>query len=144
METGQSRSESIALPEGLHEAVRFLLVGLANTFVDAAVYFALSSGVFFIVVPRLAAKALSYAAGVGNSFYWNRRWTFRSEEPIARTLPAFTLTNLAGLVLNVVLLHVSLEVLRLQELAAVAAAAAGVVLWNFSINKFLVFRERRR
>lgn len=135
------RTESFSLPRGVSEGGRFLLVGLANTCVDAAVYLALTSGLFPLLVPRLIAKAISYLAGVGNSFYWNRRWTFRSELPVSRTLLPFVLVNLAGLGLNVALLHAGLTVLRLPELLAVVAATAGSVAWNFLINKHLVFKS---
>lgn len=137
------RIETYSLPEGASEGVRFVLVGVANTLVDAALYFALSSGFFLLVIPRLAAKALAYTAGVANSYYWNRRWTFRSTLPVSQTLLPFALANLAGLALNVALLHIGLAVFRLPEILAVAAATAGAVAWNFLINKYLVFRSRQ-
>jgi putative flippase GtrA len=139
-DTGTMRAETSFLSEGVSEGVRFLLVGLANTLVDAALYFSLSSGAFLLVVPRLAAKAIAYAAGVANSFYWNRRWTFRSVLPVSRTVLPFTFANLAGLVINVVLLQIGLAVFRLPEILAVAAAMGGAVVWNFLINKYLVFK----
>jgi putative flippase GtrA len=135
------RTETATLAEGVSEGARFLLVGLANTLVDAALYFALSSGLFVLVVPKLIAKAIAYAAGVVNSYYWNRRWTFRSSLPVSRSLLPFTLANLAGLAINVALLRAGLALLHLPEFHAVAAATAGAVIWNFMINKFLVFKS---
>lgn len=134
-------AEPLQTVRGLVQAGKFGLVGVSNTFVDAGLYFLLSSGVVVFMLPRLAAKAASYLAGVANSYYWNRRWTFQSQRPAAKTFVPFLLTNLAGMGLNILLLRFSLEALRLREPSAVAAATIGAVLWNFLINKYVVFRK---
>ncbi|MDI6710797.1 MAG: GtrA family protein [Bacillota bacterium] len=53
---------------------RFCIVGVGNTAVDLASFLLLTLG----GVPYLPAQALSYAAGMANSFFVNRRWTFRA------------------------------------------------------------------
>jgi putative flippase GtrA len=138
------RADGYSLSQGAFEAGRFLLVGVANSLVDASLYFALSSGVFLLILPKLIAKAAAYLAGVANSFYWNRRWTFRSARPISRTLLPFILSNLVGLALNVGMLHIALDVFRLPEILAIAVATACAVIWNFTINKYLVFKSTAR
>lgn len=124
----------------LRQAGRFGLVGVANTVVDALVYFALSRGAVVLVLPLAEAKAAGYLAGVVNSYYWNRRWTFRSRQSSRRTFLPFLLTNLAGMGINVFLLRVTLEFLNFREPAAVLVATMGGFLWNFLINKCFVFR----
>lgn len=136
------RADGLPMPAGVSEAARFLLVGVVNTLVDAAFYFALTNGIFWLAIPKLAAKAAGYLAGVANSFYWNRRWTFRSERPVSRTLFPFILVNLTGLALNVGLLHAGLDIFRLPEIFAIAAATIGAVAWNFLVNKYLVFKHQ--
>jgi putative flippase GtrA len=132
-------ADRIDLQGSARQAVRFLVVGLANTLVDAALYFALSSGAVIFVLPKLAAKAAGYLGGLANSYFWNRRWTFRSDRPVSLTLVPFVAANLAGMALNVALLHIGLHVFRLHEITALAAATAGVFLWNFAANKRWVF-----
>lgn len=139
--TGKLRhAESPLFPEGVRQAATFVCIGLANTLVDAALYFALSSGLLVFALPRAAAKAAGYLAGVANSHFWNRRWTFGSSQPAARTFLPFLATNLVGLGLNVALLQAGIEWLQLPEIAAVAGAAGGVAAWNFLVNKYVVFK----
>jgi putative flippase GtrA len=133
--------ERFAFPRVVFEAGRFMLVGAANTLVDAALYFALSSGALVFVLPKLAAKAAGYLGGIANSYFWNRRWTFRSARPVSRTLLPFVFVNLAGMALNVALLHTALHLFRMHELPAFAIATAGVFLWNFAVNKRWVFHN---
>ena len=55
---------------------RFVVVGVTNTAISYAVFrlmlFLLSDNSRKATI----AQAVAYAAGVGWSFYWNRRWTF--------------------------------------------------------------------
>lgn len=133
----------VAALRSLRQAGRFGLVGIANTLVDAFVYFALSRGAVVLVLPQAAAKAAGYLAGVVNSYYWNRRWTFRSQQSIRRTFPSFLLANLAGMGINVLILQAALDLLNFKDPIAVLAATLGAVLWNFLINKYFVFGTAR-
>jgi len=53
---------------------KFGLVGIANTGVDFAVFVAL---VYGLDVMSAVAQVFSYGCGFVNSFFLNRRWTFR-------------------------------------------------------------------
>ena len=55
--------------------VKYLLVGGINTLVTLAVI-ALCKSV--LSISPMASNAIGYAAGVINSFIWNRSWVFRS------------------------------------------------------------------
>ncbi|MBN2982857.1 GtrA family protein [Cohnella algarum] len=56
---------------------KYGLVGVANTGVDFAVFAAL---VYGFGVMSGVAQIVSYGCGVVNSFWLNRRWTFRVQE----------------------------------------------------------------
>lgn len=137
-------AELDALPPAVPQAARFICVGLGNTLVDAGLYFALTGGALGLVLPKLAAKSVSYLAGVANSFYWNRRWTFQSNRPAGQTFLPYLAVNLAGLGVNVALLHLALARVGLPEAAAVAVATGGVVLLNFTINKYVIFKPSNK
>lgn len=60
------------------ESYRFLkycMVGLANTLLTLLVIYVCKS---FLGIDPYLSNALGYAAGVINSFIWNRAWVFRS------------------------------------------------------------------
>lgn len=60
--------------------VRFGVVGLSNTLVSYAAFRTLLHVLDGISVRASLAQFGSYALGIGWSFFWNRRWTFRSDE----------------------------------------------------------------
>jgi putative flippase GtrA len=125
LNTGSGRAESLT---AIFQAARFSIVGVSNTLIDAALFFALTQA---LAAPILPAKWLSYSAGLANSFFWNRRWTFRAEINTARAAPQFLALNLVGLLANAGLMALGLHVLQLPLPVAWLAATAGAWLWNF-------------
>jgi putative flippase GtrA len=128
------------IPRWLKQAIKFVLVGVSNTAIDAGLYFLLTRYVGFFAPRKVAAKALSYTAGVVNSFFWNRNWTFRSRANPWRTFAPFFLSNLIGVGINSGVMFVGLSILQLPELLSFALATGITIGWNFLISKFVVFK----
>jgi len=129
------------VPPWINQAARFLTVGLLNTALDAAIYYALTRGFHFFGDAPVYAKAISYSAGILNSFFWNRMWTFRSGASARSTLFPYTAANLSGLALNTGTLQLCLKVLGLPESLSFILATGLTTGWNFLVSKFLVFRK---
>ena len=124
----------------MRQVFKFVLVGILNTLLDAAVYLALTR--WLGLGGRLAlAKGISYGAGVINSYAWNRTWTFKSNAKVIITLAPFVLTGLAGATISSAVMQFGLEIVVLPEAIAFGLATAATFAWNFIINKFVVFRK---
>lgn len=123
---------------GLLQAARFSIVGIANTLIDAAFFFALAQALAFHPLP---AKWISYSAGLANSYYWNRRWTFQTEGPVRQAALRYAAVNLVGLLANAGLLTLALNTLHMPLPLAWLAATGGSWLWNFLGSKQLVFKS---
>jgi putative flippase GtrA len=126
-------------PAWLEQAAKFLSVGVLNTALDASLYFALTRWLGFAALETLA-KAISYGAGLLNSFYWNKSWTFKSDAGTVAALVPFALANLVGLGINVGVMDVCLNDLSLHEITSFVLATGSTFLWNFIISKFVVFK----
>ncbi len=132
--------------ETLHCLPRFLMVGLASTVVDLALFTALHIG---LAVPALLANTLSYSAGIVTSYALHRRWTYaaRPRKALGAQFPQFAMVSLSALVLNnllVVLLAAPLGALLAHPgygafLAKIGATGVGLC-WNFMVNNFWTFR----
>lgn len=126
------------------QAVRFVIVGCMNTIVDLGVFYLLS---LIPGMPHVAAKGVSYVAGICNSFVWNKRWTFnaRGSERGKREFAIFFMVNTPPLVVNVVvftLLGLWIDSGGLWERMVKAFAAAVVsVTWNFLGSRYFAFRH---
>jgi len=123
----------------ISQALKFGLVGISNTLVDWALYFALTRWLGLSTLPVLA-KAISYGAGIINSYVWNKRWTFRSTESGPLSVVLFFIISLIALGLNAAVLHLGLNVFGTGEVVALITATGFTLLWNFLMSKWVVFR----
>ena len=142
---------TVSYPVWLEQAAKFLSVGILNTALDAGLYFVLTrwlalryacgySGQGFTTLQTLA-KNISYGAGILNSFYWNKSWTFKSDAGTVTAFVPFVVANLAALVINASVMHICLKVWGLHEITSLVLATGSTFLWNFTISKFVIFKR---
>ena len=127
------------LPKIIAQVAKFMTVGVLNTLIDAGTYFILTRGLGLMAVPVLA-KSIAYVVGMINSFFWNRNWTFKSQTSTGRAAFLFTLTHIVALGINAGVMALSINVLALPEIIGIALATISAFIWNFALNKLLVFR----
>lgn len=122
----------------ISELIKFSIVGASNTAVDLIVFFSL----WFVGVPSLSAQVLSYSAGMINSFFWNRSWTFQAKGRVeAGEVLRFLIVNIAGLSISAALLSISSG--QPLFISKMIATFAGMAV-TFIGSRFWVFRSNRR
>jgi len=119
---------------------KFMTVGVLNTAIDSGTYLGLTRWLGFGSALVLA-KGIAYAVGMVNSFFWNRSWTFKSQGNAWRAAKLFTLTHIAALAINAGAMALALDVMYLPEIIALGLATAASFVWNFVLNKVVVFKE---
>lgn len=118
--------------------LRFCTVGLGNTAVDFAAFFILN----LAGAPYLLAQTLSYAAGVANSFYLNRKWTFRViSKANVREAARFVMVNGFSLLVSAALLASLYDANHLDLWLSKFAATAGGIVVNYTGSRLWVFKE---
>lgn len=117
----------------------FALVGLVNTGVHFLVFLLLLRG---FGLPVLGASALGYVAGVINSYFMNRIWTFRvARSATKREFLRFAAVNLVSLLINLsVLAFLTGSAGFSPETGQVVAIAASLAA-NFAGNKWWAFKS---
>lgn len=129
---GQLLSESVG--NWMVSAIPMMRL-LASKPADAFFYFAASSGA---------------ALAILNSFYWNRKWTFRISDPANRFIQfrRFLIISIVGLMLNVAIsggLNALIGGDPKNAARISTLVAAGVVaFWNFFGQRLYAFRVRSR
>jgi putative flippase GtrA len=76
-----------------------------------------------------------------NSFYWNRTWTFRSRSNLWRAGVLFILTHVFALGINAGAMALMYNFLNCSEAMALGLAVAVSFGWNFSLNRWFVFKR---
>lgn len=131
---------------------KFGAVGAANFAVDFGVLNLLiflsgvASGWFFTIF-----KSVSFVVAVINSFWWNKKWTFKKKggEGTGKDFVQFITVSIVGLLLNTgtasLIVNVIGPVGMISEKtwANIATAVASIVVlsWNFLGYKYIVFKK---
>lgn len=118
--------------------IKFCLVGLSNFAIDFLGYWLLTR---FLGFYYILAAILSFAVAVSWSFYFNQKWTFHYQgQDIYKKYLKFFIVNIVALVLNLFLLYVFVDLLKIFDLVAKLIAAVLVAFLNFGFNKFWTFK----
>lgn len=126
---------------GFIQFLKFNAVGLLNTLIDFAVFTLLHS----LGMINTPAQIISYSAGTANSFFWNKKVTFRdrdrgSNESFDRMqLVRFIVLNLLVLGISVLLIHILTDSLGIQVLIAKVLVTFVTVIINFFGSRKWVF-----
>lgn len=135
----------------LLQFVKFGIVGGLNAMLDLGIlnflinWSGIAAGFYFSVF-----KAASFSVAVVNSYFWNKYWTFHSEDgPRPVEFFKFLMVNLVGLAINVGSASFVVNVLGApagisSELWANIGALSSVFIslfWNFIGMKFVVFKK---
>ncbi|TJY39783.1 GtrA family protein [Cohnella pontilimi] len=124
-------------PEQIRMA-KFALVGVLNTGVDFAVFMLL---VYTFGVPSAGAQVASFSCGIANSYWWNRKWTFRAAGKVnGRELLRFVAVNGLSLACATAVLLGLQHGLGWSPAAAKAVSILASLAVNYAGSRFWVFR----
>lgn len=135
------KSRRLLVPETATQIAKFMTVGVLNTAIDTTMYFILTRWLGLSGLPVLA-KGIAYVVGMVNSFFWNRSWTFGDKGNVWRAAGLFTLTHIVALAINTGTMALALDWLNLPEIVALGAATGASFVWNFVLNKLVVFQQK--
>ena len=131
--------ESTGTPvSGRGSAIRFLVVGASNNAAMYGLFVALS----LIGVGAIPAATITYVLGMGISFFFHRRWTFRHSGHPGAAAARFIAANVAGYLLNIGLLFVFVHQLQLPQIPVQLGAVAVTAVLLFVLFRVWVFPAR--
>lgn len=119
-------------------AVRFVLVGVANTVVG---YLTIMFLYYGLGAPLVPANVGGYLIGALLSYTLNKKFTFASARPHTEALPRFGLTVVVCFLLNLMVLNVGLTVFLLPVPLSQALAICAYTIAFYFASRFLVFRS---
>ena len=131
------RTQHPALNE-FRKTIKYLIVGGSGAVADLA----LSTFLIEIIkIWYLVATAFSFITVTWLVFWGQRIWTFRSRnQQVKRQMSLFFITTVLSLGINQLIIFLSVSQLSWHYFWAIFLAKWVVLIWNFSLNRFLVFK----
>ena len=122
---------------------KFVMVGLVNTAIDFFIYFSLTRGTDFFERHLLSANIIAFSIAATNSFFWNKKWTFRDQGKNYHVqYSKFLIVSIGGLLLSQGIFVLGVHYLKISDIITKLAAVAIVTFWNFALNKLWTFKNK--
>ncbi len=118
---------------------KYCIVGLIGVFVNMGIYTLLVNAAH---LHYLAGATVSFSAAATNNFVLNKYWTFGNPDGSGFTQAGrFLIVSLLSLLLNLLVLHLLVEDVRLGNIVAQMIAIGVVTVLNYLGNKKWSFRQ---
>lgn len=118
--------------------VKFLVVGIINTFVTYIVFVLIR---LFGATPELS-NAMGYLAGVINSFLWNKKWVFQTKGTnVYKEMAAFFAVFVVCYYVQFVAFRFMLYEMKWNEYIAQLIGMLVYTMLSFILNKFFSFKN---
>jgi putative flippase GtrA len=117
--------------------IKFCIVGATGVGVDFGFTYISKE---ILKIPKYIANAIGFIAATTTNYYFNRIWTFHSQDPeIFTEYFLFFFVSIVGLAINTFVLWVFVskwgKKFYLSKLYAIGVAS----IWNFLANAFITF-----
>ena len=130
------------------EIISYLIVGVLTTIVAWAAKFianALLFGNTMYPTPmeNIVLSIINWTAGVIFAYFTNRKFVFKSKEPMKKEIPAFVLSRVSTLILDAVVMQV-LTAVGVNLMVATLISAVLVTIGNYVFSKLFVFKNKEK
>ncbi len=129
------------------EIIAYLIVGVLTTIVAWAAKFLANfllydNTMYPTSSQNLVLSIINWVAGVTFAYFTNRKFVFKSHEPMAKEAPKFVLSRVSTLILDAVVMQV-LGACGVNVVIATFISAVLVMIGNYVFSKIFVFKGEK-
>ncbi len=118
--------------------VKFCAVGFSGMFIDFGTTWLLKEK---IRINKYIANSTGFILAATSNYFWNRFWTFQSEnKQIVTEYVSFLFIAIAGLAINNFMIFIFNDKLKINFYISKLFAIGITTIWNFMMNYFITFR----
>ena len=121
------------------QLVKFVFIGSINTVLCYTIFLLC---IYFFHLHYVIALIVDYIFGILISYFWNRRWTFKSNGKISKEIRKFIFVYLVAFVLNYVSLLIFIDFFGIEAIFAQIIAIAIITPLTFLSHKMWSFVEK--
>ena len=117
--------------------VKFFIVGGINTLISLLTFYVLNK---ILGINYILSSVISYAFGMINSYFLNKRWTFNDKDKkIILQLMKFIAVNGISLSINVLAMYILVDRIHIDSMGAQVIATGFSTILNYLGSRALVF-----
>lgn len=129
------------------EIIAYLIVGGLTTVVSWAAKFIANALLFNNTmyptpVENFILSTINWTAGVIFAYFTNRKYVFKSHEPMLKEAPKFVLSRVSTWILDIVVMQV-LTAIGVNLMIATVISAVLVIIGNYVFSKLFVFNDKK-
>ena len=129
------------------EIIVYLIVGVLTTIVAWTAKFAANAVLFGNTMhpdhfQNGVLSIINWVAGVIFAYFTNRRFVFKSKEPMRKEAPKFVLSRVSTWILDIVVMQV-LTAVNINLIVARVISAVLVTIANYVFSKLFVFNKKK-
>lgn len=124
--------------QSLLQLLKFGVVGVSNTLITAIIIWLMLRVFHF---SDYFANITGYTAGLANSYFWNRRWTFTSKSKPAGTILKFILVFAISYLFQLANLYLLLNYTTFDTYICQLLSIVVYTGINFLLNKYYTFND---
>lgn len=137
---GKGKKEEIMNKENMRVLISYIFVGGLTTLVNFVAYYILSE---YLHVYWLISNVVAWVVSVIFAFYMNRNHVFKSRNDIRNEASQFFGMRFMTLIIESILLFISISLLSLPNMLSKVVVSIVVVVSNYAICKYRIFRMDR-
>lgn len=124
----------------MKEIILYIVFGILTTVINILAFFGLYE-VFDVDI--ILANVLAWIISVIFAYLTNRRFVFVSKrENFIREMSLFFIARLSSLLLDTIIVYIGIETLAIHALIVKVIANVIVVIFNYVVSKFIIFKKR--
>ena len=128
------------------EIIVYLIVGVLTTIVSWAAKFIGNALLFHNTMyptpfENAVLSTINWVTGVIFAYYTNRRFVFKSREPMRKEAPRFVISRISTWILDVVVMQV-FTAMNINLVTATFISAVLVTIANYVFSKLFVFQKK--
>lgn len=127
------------------EIIRYLIIGGLTTLISLVVYYLLVYTVFNpdVALELQITNVISWLVSVTFAYITNRKFVFKTHEKVTiKEALSFYLSRVSTLILEIVIMYLLVTVLKFNDKIIKILAQVLVIIFNYILSKFLVFKSR--
>lgn len=125
-----------------YETISYIIFGVLTTFCDFIIYYLLSK----YISNYLIKATISFVCSVLFSFFVNKLIVFKKRISsffnLIKEIVLFYFTRIFTLILMIVLMYLCVDLLKFNEYFAKVVVSFFIIVINYILTKFLVFKKK--